>query len=75
MEALRKNLRMLWKPRKWVNISELKGDLFLAEFGDERDKKRVMDMSPWSYEKQLILIQEFEGEVTPREIELKWSLF
>lgn len=75
VEALRKNLRMLWKPRKRVNIGELKGDLFLTEFGDERDKKRVMDMSPWSYEKQLVLIQEFEGELTPREMELKWSLF
>lgn len=59
VDALRKNLRMLWKPSKGVNISELEDDLFLAEFGDEREKKRVMDMSPWSYEKQLVLIQEF----------------
>nr|POE68301.1 hypothetical protein CFP56_34321 [Quercus suber] len=66
---------MLRKPSKGVNLSELKGDLFLVEFGDERDKKRVMDMSPWSYEKQLMLIQEFERELTPREMELKWSPF
>nr|POE83161.1 hypothetical protein CFP56_66959 [Quercus suber] len=75
VEALRKNLRMLWKPSKGVNISELDEDLFLAEFGDERDKKRIMDMSPWSYEKQLVLIQEFEAELTPREMELKWCPF
>nr|POF24809.1 hypothetical protein CFP56_59790 [Quercus suber] len=50
VEALRKNLRMLWKLSKGVNISELDDDLFLAEFGNERDKKRIMDMSPWSYE-------------------------
>ena len=56
VEALRKNLRMLWKPSKGFNISELDDDLFLAEFGDERDKKRIMDMSPWSYEKQLVII-------------------
>ena len=46
VEALRKNLRMLWKPSKGVNLSELKDDLFLVEFGDESDKKRAMDMSP-----------------------------
>jgi len=56
VEALRKNPRMLWKPSKGVNISELEDDLFLVEFGDERDKRRVMDMSPWSYEKQLVFI-------------------
>ena len=75
VEALRKNLRMLWKPSKGFNISELDDDLFLAEFGDERDKKRIMNMSPWSYEKQLVIIQEFERELTPREMELKWCPF
>lgn len=75
VDALRKNLRMLWKPSKGVNVSELEDDLFLAEFGDERDKKRIMDMSPWSFEKQLVFIQEFEGELTPREMDAIWSPF
>ena len=56
VEALRKNLNMLWKPNKGLKFSELQEDLFLVEFGDERDNKRVLDMSPWSYEKQLVLL-------------------
>ena len=75
LDALRKNLRMLWKTNKGVNISKLEADLFLVEFGDGKDKKKVLDMCPWSYEKQLVLIQDFEGELTPKEIELKWSPF
>ena len=75
MDALRKNLRMLWKPNKGVRISELEEELFLVEFGDEKDKKKVLDMCPWSYEKQLVLIQDFEGELTLKEIELKWAPF
>lgn len=75
LEALRKNLRMLWKPNKGMQISELEEDLFLVEFGDGRDKKKVMDMSPWSYEKQLVLLQEFEGKLAPKEIEIKWVPF
>ena len=75
VDALRKNLRMLWKPNKGVQISELEEDLFLVEFGDEKDKKKVLDMCPWSYEKQLVLIQDFEGELTLKEIELKWAPF
>ena len=47
----------------------------MVEFGDGRDKKKVLDMCPWSYEKQLVLIQDFEAKLTPKEIELKWSPF
>ena len=71
LDTLRKNLRMLWKTNKWVNISELEVDLFMVEFGNGKDKKKVLDMSPWSFEKQLLIIQEFVGEQTPKEMELK----
>ena len=46
MDALRKNLRMLWKPNKGVQFSKLEEELFLVEFGDEKDKKKVLDMCP-----------------------------
>lgn len=75
VEALRKHMNMLWKPCKGVKFSELKEDLVLVEFGDERDKRRMLDMSPWSYEEQLVLLQEFEGKLTPKEIDLRWSSF
>ena len=68
VDGLGKNLRMLWKPNKGVQISEVEEELFLVEFGDEKDKKKVLDMCPWSYEKQLVLIQDFEGELTLKEI-------
>ena len=74
-DAVRKNMRMLWKTNKWVNFSELEAELVLVEFGDGKDKKRILDMSPWNFEKQLVIIQEFEGELTPMEMELKWSPF
>nr|POF23781.1 uncharacterized protein CFP56_13718 [Quercus suber] len=75
LEALKKNMRMLWKPSQGMQISEIDEDLFLVEFGNGRDKKKVMEMSPWSYEKQLILMQDFEGELVPKEIKLKWVPF
>ena len=34
-----------------------------------------MEMRPWSYEKQLVLMREFEGELVPKEITLRWSPF
>ena len=50
-------------------------ELFLAEFEDERDKRRIMDMRPWHYEKQLVLLKEFDGEKDLKDMVLKWSPF
>ena len=50
VEALKKNMRMLWKPNKGLQVSEIEDNLYLAEFGDSHDKKKVMEMRPWSYE-------------------------
>ena len=46
VEALKKNMRMLWKPNKGLQVSEIEDNLFLAEFGDSHDKKKVMEMRP-----------------------------
>ena len=45
------------------------------EFENGKDKKRVIEMCPWSYEKQLVLIQDFKGELTPKEIDIRWAPF
>lgn len=75
LEALRKNLRMLWKLNKGVQITEIDDELHLVKFGDGQDKKKIMEMSPWSYEKQLILLKEFEGEKGPKDIAIRQSPF
>ena len=75
LDALRKNIRMLWKPNKSLQLSVIEEELFLVEFEDERDNRRVLEMSPWHYEKQLVLLQEFEGEQGSKDTMPKWSSF
>ena len=75
IDALRKNLRMIWKPQKSIQINEVKDELYLVEFGDGQDKKRIMEMCPWTYEKYLILLREFESEQVPKDISLWQSPF
>ena len=75
LDALRKNLRMMWKLNKGVQIMEIEEEIYVVEFGDEKDKKKVLEMSPWSYEKQLILLHDFDGEQVPKKISLTKSPF
>ena len=44
LEALRKNIRMLWKLNKGLQLSVIEKDLLLVEFEDEHDKRRVMEI-------------------------------
>ena len=46
LDALRKHLKMLWKPTRGLWISEIEEELYLVEFGDGRDKKRFLEMCP-----------------------------
>ena len=39
IDALRKNLRMIWKPQKSIQINEVEDELYLVDFGDGQDKK------------------------------------
>ena len=39
LEALRKNIRMLWKPNKSLQLFVIREELFLVEFEDEHNKK------------------------------------
>ena len=75
LDSLRKNLRMIWKLNKGVQISKIENETYMVEFSDKKDKKKVLEMSPWSFEKQLILLQEFKGEQAPKKISLTRSPF
>lgn len=75
IEALRKNLRTIWKPSKSVQINEVEDEIYLVEFGDGSDKRRIMEMSPWTYEKSLVLLKEFKGKQVPKDISLWQSPF
>ncbi|XP_030936731.1 uncharacterized protein At4g02000-like [Quercus lobata] len=75
LDAPRKNVRMLWKPNKSISILVIEEEMFLVEFDDERDKRRVLEMSPWHYEKQLVLLQDFDGDQDPKDIVLRWYPF
>ena len=75
LDALRKNLRMLWKQNRGIQILEIEEELYLVEFGDGRDKQKILNMCPWSFEKQLIIMKEFKGELVPKDIVMKWTPF
>lgn len=44
-----------------VQFHDLNSTLSLVEFDDLRDKERVLREGPWSFHKQLVMVQEVDG--------------
>ncbi|GMP86045.1 hypothetical protein CsSME_00038988 [Camellia sinensis var. sinensis] len=74
-EALRTMLVSVWKPSKGMQFKVMGDNLFLFQFNHIVDKKRVLFRGPWSFDKQLLLLEEFEGSLRPSDIKFTRALF
>ncbi|GMP90113.1 hypothetical protein CsSME_00041385 [Camellia sinensis var. sinensis] len=68
MDALWSTLTLVWKASKGVVFKTLGDNSFLIPFGHIVDKCRVMINGPWSFDKQLVMLKEFNGALQPSEI-------
>ncbi|GMP71578.1 hypothetical protein CsSME_00029926 [Camellia sinensis var. sinensis] len=68
MDALRSTLTSVWKASKGVVFKTFGDNLVLIQFGHIVDKRRVMINGPWSFDKQLVMLKEFNRALQPSEI-------
>ncbi|XP_060974011.1 uncharacterized protein LOC133039194 [Cannabis sativa] len=60
----------LWKPGRGIFIKILDQNRFLFQFYHEIDIKRVIDGSPWTYDRKQLLIERLEPGGNPRTIDI-----
>jgi hypothetical protein len=48
-----------------VKFKELKDNIWLFEFSDDGDKRRVLDGRSWSFDRQILVLNEFDGSTPP----------
>lgn len=61
--AMQQTLAALWKPGRGVYMKELEANLYLFQFYHELDVKRVLEGSPWSFNRRaLVMARMQEGE-------------
>ncbi|XVF47816.1 hypothetical protein PTKIN_Ptkin03bG0141300 [Pterospermum kingtungense] len=66
-EAFMETMKAIWKITNEVEIMAIEENLFLFKFQGARDKERVLEGAPWSFDKSLLLFQEFNGALRPDE--------
>ncbi|GLT77767.1 hypothetical protein SLA2020_493250 [Shorea laevis] len=74
-EAFRTLLSRLWNPRGAVVFKEVQNHLWIFEFSDPFDKEKVLKGRPWLFDKNLIVITEFDGFTPPTQIVFSHSPF
>jgi hypothetical protein len=58
-----------------VNFKDLRDNIWLFEFSDQEDKMRVLNGRPWSFDRQILVLNEFDGSTLPSQLEFNYSLF
>ncbi|CAN1763226.1 hypothetical protein LINPERHAP1_LOCUS8741 [Linum perenne] len=68
--ALESRLAELWQPGRGVTIEDLGGNLLLFRFYHEIDLRRMMELGPWHYDANLIVMRELKAKENPRSVDL-----
>ena len=67
-EVFKSTIQKLWQRSHGVTNKEVGNNLFLAIFTWEEDITEVLDRSPRSFDKRLILMKQFNGDLSPGNV-------
>jgi hypothetical protein len=66
--AIRSPLKAAWRLTGDLEVRELGENVFVMVFDSKTDKERALAGGIWSFDKFLMLIQDFNGSLKPNEI-------
>ncbi|OMO99000.1 reverse transcriptase [Corchorus capsularis] len=66
-QAMINTLKQVWKLVKEFSIIALEENLFLFKFASEADMDRVLEGSPWTFDKHLLLFANYDGNLCPED--------
>ena len=72
-EVFRSTIHKLWQGSHGVTIKEVGNNLSLAIFTSEEDMMKVLDRSPWSFDRRLILMKQFNGDLSPGNVSFHYN--
>ena len=75
VEAVKNVLGNIWKIAAGMTIKEVRDRLYVFHFEDNLEKERVRLRQPWSFNRFLLVLENFDSKVQPEEINLQWCLF
>ena len=75
LKTMKNVLSMIWKVSSCMVVKEVGERLFVFQFEDNMDKERVFMKQPWTINKSLLILANFDGQSKPEEVMLQWCPF
>jgi hypothetical protein len=72
-ESFKANLIRIWCIVRSVFFKEIHEHLLLFEFSDDSDRRRVLEGQPWSYDRTLLILNEFDAKTPPSQMDFSFS--
>ena len=69
-EAFKRTMNQIWAISKGAIFCPVENNLFIVQFAHARDRAKVMDGCPWTFDQSLVLMREIEGSAQPSNITL-----
>lgn len=63
-------MNQIWSISKNALFRVTKNGLFIVQFASVRDRAKVLDERPWTFDQHRVLLDEIEGNVQPSDITL-----
>lgn len=74
-EAFKMVFSRLWKIVGSVVFKEVQENTWIFEFSVKEDKEHIMEGRPWSFDKYILILNDFDGNVPPSQMQFIYSPF
>ena len=68
MEVIAKNFTLLWRARNGFKIQNFGDQKILFTFDNKEDVDRILGGEPWSFDKHLVVMSQYENEFPLQDI-------
>lgn len=69
-DAFKKTMNQIWAITKDALFRSIENGLFVVQFATARDRAKVLDGRPWTFDQYLVLMTEIERGLQPSDIAL-----
>ncbi|KAL0002652.1 hypothetical protein SO802_016433 [Lithocarpus litseifolius] len=75
IDAIAKTFTPVWRAKNGFKIQKEGDHVVLFTFDDKSEMEKIVAAEPWSFDKHLMVIQNYDKEVDITEMEFKWVTF
>ncbi|MCH96370.1 hypothetical protein A2U01_0017356, partial [Trifolium medium] len=70
VRAFKQTMTQAWRCRNPVDIQDLNRNLFLFKFATKKEAELVCRNGPWSFDRNLLILNRISGDEQPSELEM-----